>query len=76
MREAQRFYIYIYNPLANASEGSTGSGRSPGEREMALQSRIIAWKYYGQRSPAVYNPWDLRRVRHGLVTKQQQYLPQ
>ena len=32
------------------------------------------WELIGQRSPADYNPWGCKRVRHDLVTKEQQKL--
>ena len=32
----------------------------------------MAGKAHGQRSLEVYSSWGLRRVRHSLVTKQQQ----
>ena len=32
---------------------------------------MLAWKSHGQRSLAGYNPWCYKRIRHGLVTKQQ-----
>ena len=40
------------------------------EKEMATQSSILAWKSHGQRSLAGYSPWDHKRVRHNLETKQ------
>ena len=41
---------------------------------MAIHSSILAGKSHGQRSLAGYHLWDLKRVRHNLVTKQQQSL--
>ena len=43
---------------------------------MATHSSILAWKIPwteepGQRSLAGSSPWDLKRVRHSLVIKQQ-----
>ena len=41
------------------------------EDKMATYSSILAWKSYGQRSLEGYSPWDCRRVKHDLGTKQQ-----
>ena len=38
---------------------------------MATHSSILALEIYGQRSLADYSPWDCKRVRHDLATKQQ-----
>ena len=35
-----------------------GSGRSPGEEEMATHSSILPGKFHGQRGLAGYIPWD------------------
>ena len=45
----------------------------PLEKEMAIHSSILAWKIPWTEQPAVYSPWGPERVRHDLVTKQQQY---
>ena len=44
------------------------------EKGMATHSSIPAWEIpgQGQRSLAGYSPWGCRRVRHDLMTKQQQ----
>jgi len=34
------------------------------EKEMAVHSRILAGKSYGQRSLAGYSPWGRKRVGH------------
>ena len=34
------------------------------EKEMAALSSILAWKYYGQKSPVGYSPWGHKRVGH------------
>ena len=44
------------------------------EKEMATYSTIVAWKTPGTESLAGYSPWD-HRVRHDLVTEQQQWPP-
>ena len=38
--------------------------------EMAIHSSILAWEI-PQRS-LIFSPWDCKRVRHELATKQQQ----
>jgi len=39
---------------------------------MATHSSILAWKIPWTVKPVCYNPWDLKRVRRDLLTKQQQ----
>ena len=46
--------------------------KDPLEKEMATHSNILAWKIPWTEKPMVsYSPWD-SRIRHVLVTKQQQ----
>ena len=47
------------------------SGRSPGER-MATHCSILPGKSHRQSTLVGYSPWGHKRVRHDLVTKQQQ----
>ena len=42
------------------------------EKEMATHSSIFAWEMPWTGSPVGYSPWGHKRVRHYLVTKQQQ----
>ena len=42
------------------------------EEGTATHSSILAWESHGQRSLMGYNPWDHKRARHNLETKQQQ----
>ena len=43
------------------------------EEEMATHSSILAWEIPWAEEPGgLQNPWGHRRVRHDLVTKQQQ----
>ena len=42
------------------------------EKEMETHTSILAGKFRGQRNLAGYSPWGCKRVRHNLVTKQQQ----
>ena len=50
-----------------------GSGRSPEEGNGWLPTPgLLPGKCLGQRSLVGYSPWDHKRVRHNLVTKQQQ----
>ena len=44
----------------------------PLESESATHSSILAWEIHGNRSLVGHSQWSLRRVRHNLVTKQQQ----
>ena len=46
----------------------------PLEKEMATCPSILAWEIPWTRSLAGYRPWDCIRVRHNLVTKEQQYI--
>ena len=43
---------------------------------MTTHSSIIAGKFYGQRSLAVYSPWGYKRVRHDLATQKQSCIKQ
>ena len=43
----------------------------PLEKEMAIHSSILG-EFHGQRSLAGYSAQGCKRVRHDLVTKQQQ----
>ena len=36
----------------------------PLEKELAIHTRILAWKSHGQRSPVGYSPWGCKRVRY------------
>ena len=42
------------------------------EKEMATHSSILAWRIPGTEEPSGLRPWGHKRVRHGLMTKQQQ----
>ena len=45
----------------------------PLEKEMATHSSILAWEILWREEPGrLYSPWGCKRVRHNLVTKQQQ----
>ena len=41
------------------------------EKEMATHSTFLPGKSHGQRSLGDYSPWDCKRIRHDLLTKQQ-----
>ena len=44
------------------------------EEEMAIHSIILALEIPRTEEPGgLYSPWDHKRVRHGLVTRKQQY---
>ena len=40
--------------------------------DMVSTPVLLPGESYGQRSLAGYSPWDRKRVRHDLATKQQQ----
>ena len=44
----------------------------PLEKKMATQSGILAWEIPWTEDLVGYSPWGCKRVRHDLVTKQQQ----
>ena len=44
----------------------------PLEKELAIHTRILAWKSHGQRSLVGYSPWGCKRVRYDWANKQQQ----
>ena len=47
----------------------------PLEKGMATHSSILAWEIPWTEEPGgLYSPWGRKRVQHGLVTKQQQYI--
>ena len=41
----------------------------PLEKEMATHSRVLAWKFHGQRSLVGCSPWGHKRVTHNLAIK-------
>ena len=61
-------------PPTNAGDlGSiAGSGRSPRGGNGKPTSVFLPGKFHGQRSLVGYSPWGHKKVRHNLVTKQQQ----
>ena len=48
-----------------------GSGRSPGRKWQPTPVFLLG-KSHGQKSLMDCSPWGYKRVRHDLVTKQQQ----
>ena len=50
-----------------------GSGRSPGEGNANLLQDSYLGNPIDRRVLKGYSPWDCKRVKHDLVTKQQQY---
>ena len=48
------------------------SWEDPLEKEMATYSSILAWKILWTEEPGRLQPMRSQRVRHALVTKQQQ----
>ena len=43
----------------------------PLEKEMAIQSSILAWKISWTEELVGHSLWGRKRVKHNLVTKQQ-----
>ena len=68
----------VKNPPANA--GDTGDASSiPGsgsslEEKMATHSSILAWRIPRTEEPGGLQSMGSQRVRHDLVTKQQQHI--
>ena len=48
-------------------------GQEDLEKEMAIDSSLLAWKIPWKRSLVGYSPWGCKRVRHDLATKQRQF---
>ena len=46
--------------------------RCPGEGKWQPTAVVLPGKSHGQRSLVGYSPWGRKRVRHDLVSKQQQ----
>ena len=62
----------VKNPPASAGNVISIPGREePLEKEMATNPVFLPGKSHGQRRLVGYSPWDCKRVRHDLVTKQQ-----
>ena len=57
----------VKNPPAKQRTGSILGQEDALKKEMATYSSIFAWEIHSRLSP-----WDHKRVRHNLVTKQQQ----
>ena len=63
----------VNNLPANAGGSDSIPGQEDSlEKEMATHFSILAWEIPWTEDPGGYIPWDHRRVRHDLVTKQQQ----
>ena len=60
----------VKNPSSNAEDTGSipGPERSPGEGN----GNLLQYSCLGQRNLLGYIPWDIKRVRHDLVTKQKQ----
>ena len=63
----------VKNLPANAGETGSipGPRKMPWRREWQPTPVFLPGKSHRQRSLAGYSPWDCKRVRHDLVTKQQ-----
>ena len=65
----------VKNLPANVGDpGSIPGLGGPLEKGMATHSSTLAWKSHGQRSLEGHSLWGLKRVRHDLMTKQQQQI--
>ena len=63
----------VKNPAANAGDGFDPWVRNIfWRKEWPPTPLFLPEKSHGQRSLAGYGPWGHKRVRHNLVTKQQQ----
>ena len=64
----------VKNPPANAGDVALipGLGRSPGGGHGNPLQYSCLENPHGQRSLVGYSPWGCTRVRHNLVTKQQE----
>ena len=64
----------VKNPPANAGDVALipGLGRSPGGGHGNPLQYSCLENTHGQRSLVGYSPWGCTRVRHNLVTKQQE----
>ena len=51
-----------------------GSGKSPNKGN-GNPLQYSSWKISSTEEPGCYSPWGCKRVRHDLVTKQQQQIP-
>ena len=61
------------NPPAMQETGVQSlGGEDPLEEEMATHSSILAWEIPWTEEPGRLQPMRSQRVRHDLVTKQQQ----
>ena len=65
----------VKNLAANAGDAGSVPGLGDAlEEGMATHSSTLApGESHGQRSMAGYSSWDCKRVRHDLMTKQQQF---
>ena len=64
----------VKNPPASAGHViSVPGGEEPWRRKWQPTPVFLTGKSHEQRSLLGYSPWDCKRVRHDLVTKQQCY---
>ena len=47
------------------------SREDPWRRKWQPSSAFLPWKSHGQRSLVSYSPWGCKKIRHDLLTKQQ-----
>ena len=65
-------YIYVLLSILLYIYTHTYLGKIPCRRKWPPTPVYLLGKFHGQRSLAGYSPWGCKRVRHDLVTKQQQ----
>ena len=66
----------VKNPPTNVGDAECGfdtwSGKILWRKKCQPTPVFLPWKSHGQKSRAGYSPWGCKRIRHDLVTKQQQ----
>ena len=76
---ASQGVLVVKNPPANARRYKRHLfdpwvGKIPWRRAWQLTPVFLPGEFHGQRSLAGYGSWGRKRVRHKLVTKEQQQL--
>ena len=65
--------VVVKNPPAKQeTQVWSLGGEGPLEKEMATHSRILTWEILWTEEPGGLQSMELQKVRHNLVTKQQQ----
>ena len=61
----------VKNPPANARATGAIPGKTPWRRKWHPTPVFLPGKSHRQRNLVGYSPWDHKRVRHDLASKQQ-----